>query len=211
MARNTAMLIAVSTFALAGWSLPAGAQTTDVFSLNYFDNVPQEEAVALDSTVRVTNPGTNGAPTLANPTGGDLCAMIYVFHPDQQLAECCGCLVSPNGLLTLSVRSDLTSNPLTSDSLDRGVIKIVSSTGTSSTDSKGMTRIKCDATTVTPTPTLLAWGTHVQAAGALTETAFERAPLSADEMTTVTEKCGDIHDNGSGHGICSCGAERLAP
>jgi len=60
MARTTAMLIAASIFTLAGWALPAGAQTTDVFSLDYFDNLDQE---GPDSTVRVTNPGTAGAPT----------------------------------------------------------------------------------------------------------------------------------------------------
>jgi hypothetical protein len=63
-----------------------------------------------------------------DPTG-TLCALIYVFSADQQLAECCGCPVTPNGLLTLSVTHDLTSNSLTGDTLHTGVIKILSSIG----------------------------------------------------------------------------------
>jgi hypothetical protein len=160
-----------------------------------------------DSTVRITNPGTNGAPTLADPTAGDLCAMIYVFRPDQQMAECCGCPVTPNGLRTISVRNDLADNALTPDDLPRGVIKIVSSTGTLVTSGKGHTYLKCDATSPVPTRSLIAWGTHVQDSGRITETAFEKTDLSAAELALLKDRCGDIEENGSGFGKCSCGSE----
>jgi hypothetical protein len=52
--------------------------------------------------------------------------MIYVFTSDQQLSQCCGCPVTPNGLLTLSVTRDLTDNPLTGVFPQRGVIKLLS-------------------------------------------------------------------------------------
>jgi hypothetical protein len=65
---------------------------------------------------------------------GTLCALIYVFTADQQLAECCGCPVTPNGLLTLSVTNDLTSNSLTGVKPQRGVIKLLSSAGASPCD-----------------------------------------------------------------------------
>src|SRR5580658_10716662 len=77
------------------------ASAQDVFKVNYFSN---NAAPAPDATVRIDNPGL---------TYGNLCAMIYVFDADQQLSECCGCLERHNGLRTLSVHSDLTSNPLT--------------------------------------------------------------------------------------------------
>ncbi|HXJ34110.1 MAG TPA: hypothetical protein VMS22_08715 [Candidatus Eisenbacteria bacterium] len=203
------MLRVAPALAVALLSATSWAQQTDVFAINYFDNASWESST--DGTVRITNPGTTGAPTLADPTAGDLCAMVYVFRPDQQLAECCGCPVSPNGLVTLSVRSDLTNNPLTSDSFPSGVIKIVSSTGTVETSDRGHSRLKCDATAPVPTPSLIAWGTHVQDSGAVTETAFEKAPLGTDELTTLTDKCGDIRDNGSGHGVCSCGVDGEKP
>jgi hypothetical protein len=187
---TTALLAVVAAVPMA-----ARAQTSDVFAVNYYANTDAED---VDATVRITNPGTNGAPS---PTG-DLCALVYVFSADQQLAECCGCLVTPNGLRTLSVRSDLTTNPLTPVRLETGALKIVSSTPTSG---------KCNAATATPTPELISWATHVQRPGSgasvITETAFEKATLSSSEIGVLTEKCGDIQDNGSGHGICSCGAE----
>lgn len=185
------------TMVVTALALPCVVRAqTDVFAVNYYANT---DAPGVDATVRITNPGTNGAPSPA----GDLCALIYVFSPDQQLAECCGCLVTPNGLRTLSVKSDLTDNPLTPVRLHTGALKIVSSTSTAAS--------KCDAAAATPTPELIAWATHVQLPGegatAVTETPFEKATLSSQELGVLTEKCGDIQDNGSGHGVCSCGSE----
>lgn len=71
-----------------------------------------------DGTVRITNVGTSG---------GSLCADIYVFDPYQELAECCSCKITPDGLLTLSVSDNLTANTLTGVPLSSGVVKIVSS------------------------------------------------------------------------------------
>src|SRR6201997_5733631 len=90
------------------------ASAQDVYRLNYFSN---NAAPAPDATVRISNPGL---------TYGNLCAMIYVFDADQQLSECCGCVETHNGLRTLSVRANLTSNPLTGIVSRNGVIKIIS-------------------------------------------------------------------------------------
>ncbi|HLK09761.1 MAG TPA: hypothetical protein VKW76_00090 [Candidatus Binatia bacterium] len=183
--------------ALALSTAPAAAQAPDVFEINYFANANTDSGA--DATVRITNPGANGAPSPA----GDLCALIYVFTADQQMAECCGCPVSPNGLRTLSVTRDLTDNPLTGVLPTTGALKIVSSTPTATGS--------CDPTSPTPTPELIAWATHVQkpwvsgGTVAITETAFEDASLGSAELADLTSKCGAIFDNGSGHGVCTCG------
>src|ERR1700736_1862297 len=85
-----------------------------VFSVNYFSdaNTPR----LPDATLRIDNPGVVYAK---------ICAMTYVFDADQQLSECCGCAETPNGLRTLSVNNDLTSNPLTGVKSTNGVVKIV--------------------------------------------------------------------------------------
>jgi hypothetical protein len=204
MNHKTIAAMAAVALALGQWTPPASAQQTDVFSIDYFSHAWSGEQ---DASVRITNPGTQGAPTLADPTAGDLCAMIYVFRPDQQLAECCGCPVTPNGLVTLSVDYDLTSNPLTDDEFPTGVVKIVSSTGTAETTRSGHEVIRCNAAAPTPTPSLLAWGTHVQSSGAVTETVFTPTALSADELASIAGRCGDILTNGSGHGVCRCPSE----
>jgi hypothetical protein len=169
-------------------ALGISASAQDVFKVNYFAN---NVAGAPDATVRVTNPGTSN---------GNLCAMVYVFANDQQMAECCGCITTPDGLRTFSVAKNLTSNPLTVKPVD-GDIKIVSAAVNNS---------PCDPTAnVTPTATLRGWATHIQnkvgTAYPITETEFTDATLSAGELASLQADCYFVNRLGSGRGICSCG------
>jgi len=133
--------------------------------------------------------------------------MIYVFTYDEQMAECCGCGETPNNLDTLSVNSDLTSNPLTSVIPSTGVIKIVSA---------AINNFPCDPTAnVTPTPDLRAWATHIQyytnGGYPITETPFLDATLSVQELAALQSQCAFIGILGSGHGVCSCGSGAVKP
>jgi hypothetical protein len=182
-------VLAIALLVLALSSGIAMAQTTDVYKVNYFSN---NAAPAPDATVRIDNPGL---------TYGNLCAMIYVFDADQQLSECCGCVETHNGLRTLSVRRDLTSNPLTGRVSTNGVIKVVSAAVNNS---------PCDPTSnVTPTPNLRVWNTHIQnpvgAAFPITETESSNSTLGATELANLQAQCAFINILGSGQGICSCG------
>jgi len=172
-------------------SIGAGvASAQDVYKLNYFAN--NGVGTAPDATVRIDNPGL---------TYGNLCAMVYVFDADQQLTECCGCVETHNGLRTLSVRRDLTSNPLTGVLSTNGVIKIVSAAVNNS---------PCDPTSnVTPKANLRAWGTHIQnavgTAWPITENEYSDSTLGATELANLQAQCAFVNILGSGHGICSCG------
>jgi hypothetical protein len=176
------------------------ASAQDVYKVNYFDiNAPTLAGLAVPAaTVRIDNPGL----TYAN-----LCAMIYVFAADQQLSECCGCLETPNGLRRLSVRTDLTSNPLTGVVPFFGVIKVVSALP----NSAGV----CDPTSVTPKANLRVWATHIQPGTPfgtfplvwpVTETESLDSPLSAAELSALQAQCSFIGILGSGLGVCSCGS-----
>lgn len=165
------------------------ASAQDVFKVNYFSN---NAAPAPDATVRIDNPGL---------TYGNLCAMIYVFDADQQLTECCGCVETHNGLRTISVRSNLTSNPLTGVVSRNGVIKIVSAAVNNS---------PCDPTSnVSPKANLRAWVTHIQnavgTAFPITETESSDSTLGATELANLQAQCAFVNILGSGQGICSCG------
>jgi len=88
-----------------------------------------------DAQLHIINPGSSGgfgasdeSPS-ATPQGGDLCANIYVFTPDEQMIACCSCKVSPNGMQGFSLATDLTANPLTSILPHAGAIKVVASPG----------------------------------------------------------------------------------
>src|ERR1700726_662561 len=164
------------------------ALAQDVYKLNYFSN---NAAPAPDATVRIDNPGL---------TYGNLCAMIYVFDADQQLSECCGCVETHNGLRTLSVRRDLTGNPLTGRVSTNGVIKVVSAAVNNS---------PCDPTSnVSPKANLRAWTTHIQnfvGTWPITETEFSDSTLGATELANLQAQCAFVNILGSGHGICTCG------
>lgn len=187
--------IALVTLSLLTMGLGV-ASAQDVFKINYFSNANTNQVPGIvpapDATVRIDNPGV---------TGGNLCAMIYVFAFDQQLSECCGCVETPNGLQTLSVNYNLNANPLTGVKPASGVIKVVSAAVNNS---------PCDPTgNVTPTPNLRVWATHIQnrvgSAYPITETESSDATLGATELANIQAECFFIGILGSGHGICSCG------
>jgi hypothetical protein len=182
------LLVAVAIVGIA--IIGAGAASAqDVYKVNYFSN---NAAPAPDATVRIDNPGL---------TYGNLCAMVYVFDADQQLTECCGCVETHNGLRTLSVRANLTSNPLTGVVSRNGVIKVVSAAVNNS---------PCDPTSnVSPKANLRVWVTHVQnavgTAWPITETESSDSTLGATELANLQAQCAFINILGSGQGICSCG------
>src|ERR1700732_3530789 len=171
-------------------SIGAGvASAQDVYKVNYFSN---NAGTAPDATVRIDNPGL---------TYGNLCAMVYVFDADQQMTECCGCVETHNGLRTLSVRANLTSNPLTGRVSTNGVIKVVSA---------AINNSPCDPTSnVSPKANLRVWNTHIQnpvgAAFPITETESSDSTLGATELANLQAQCAFVNILGSGQGICSCG------
>ena len=194
---NQRVPIVVATILLC--SMVAFAQAADSpFQVRYASNL----AIG-DSVVNITNTGASS--TVAFPTqNGNICANVYTFSPDEQLISCCTCLVTPDGLVSLSARNDLISNTLTPGVPTSIVIKLLASAGT--------TPASCNASTVGTGTNLLttglaAWGTTLHAAVpagtfALTETAFTPATLSAAELVRITTLCGFIQTNGSGFGIC---------
>ena len=188
---KTLSLVAAAFGFAAILSAQTAAPGPDTFKVGYYSlaNIGPGDP---DGTVRITNVGTN----ITAPGSGNLCALIYVFEPDQQMAECCGCLITPDGLLTLSINTNLTSNPLTPVILIDGAIKIVSSGAGAG----------CNAAKPTPVAGIRAWGTHIQAAGVVTETEFTDSTLSTGELNLLKNKCSSIQSNGSGFGLCNCGS-----
>ncbi len=233
--RKIVLLLAVLALALAAGSQVALAQApcggvatnstpnpppcTDAYTVDYFANA--HTTGAPDGIVRVINPGTTSAPNPTSPTyteGGHLCALIYVFDNTQEMAECCGCFVSANALLTLSVNANLTGNPLLGNippncgppplfahpCLTTGVIKIVAS------HDPGFPTNPCNPTTMTPTRTLRAWATHIQGPNTTgakfptTEGESQAATLGQGEAADLAEDCAVIGTEGFGQGICTC-------
>jgi hypothetical protein len=186
-----------------------------------------------DSVVNLSNDGINGGVFGAiPPTRGNICANVYVFDPQEEEIGCCACLVTPNGLNSLSVKSDLISNNLTPAVPTSVVIKLVGSTP--GIDTTGAYTV-CnpaklgfavgEAGEIYPLATtrgMLAWGTTL--AQNSTPGTFNAVPVPflngslsvptdmiegllnvADpgtELAGLTSLCNFIQANGTGFGIC---------
>ena len=176
------------TLALCGSAFAQGDNS--VYFTTYFAN---NVAAAPDATVRFINDGD---------TGGTLFADIYVFDDSQELTECCSCPITPDGLLSESVKNQLTATPLTGIRPARGVIKVIS-------DSAG------NPFSATPTPGLRGWATHIQSVAnknpfgagpySQTETAVADSNLTAAEQTLLQNLC--YYDKLLSGKPCSCTLE----
>lgn len=198
-----ATTIVTFTDALSVGPFPA---PTDAFLIRYAANLD-----VGDSFIDFTNTGASS--TVPFPSqNGNLCVNVYAFSPDEQLVSCCSCLVTPNGVASLSANNDLVNNTLTPGRPTSIVVKAVATAGT--------TMASCNAATAgSPAnplaPGLSAWGTTIHPLPVTpatpattyggTETPFIRGSLSIAELTRITALCGFIQTTGSGFGICkSC-------
>jgi len=106
MAKRVALSIIVAVAALGlGLLRCASAYAATSVLLNDFGVTDFDEQVSI-----------------LNPLGSNVCALIYVFDNAQNLQDCCGCPLSGNGLLDLSV--DVNLLPISS-TVTRGMVEIV--------------------------------------------------------------------------------------
>ena len=93
------LMIRQVLISLAALILPAalfGQANDGPFQINYASHLSQGDGV-----VNVTNDGfTAGGstPVVGGNSYGDICVNVFVYAPDQELAACCSCLVTPNAL-----------------------------------------------------------------------------------------------------------------
>ena len=165
-------------------------------------------------------------PTATTPYAveGETCAMIYVFNTEQAMQACCGCPLTPDQLLTLSVTTQLANNPVALGTLVHdGSIRILSSYPNAvpgyppgpDVFCDTNTGVCCDPTasrsgfTLTLGSELVAWGDHIQNT-AITETVFQADVPTAAELTDegledgLPQACAAILHLGSSQGVCTC-------
>jgi len=132
LSTSTAILLAVA-IAGSGTAL-ADLENIGIELQTYFSNANVD--VAGNALVNITAPFEGNA---TSPTGsvsnGETCAMIYVFDTSQAMEECCGCPITADGLLTLSITNQLAQQPVGDsvagvNSLENGSIRILSTTAT---------------------------------------------------------------------------------
>ena len=186
------------------------------FQLNYTTHIQS----GFDGDfVNITNDGSSSTAAVGsslNVSSGNICVGVYFFDPNEELQSCCACEITPNGLVSLSVKQN-NANNLTSEFPDSEVVKLLAWSAPSTTTGP-------PGTPVPPTPGasvcnaaapgtfasgLQAWRTTLHAvpvsAGsfAVTENKFSQANLSYFEMNRLTTFCGYNQFAGSGnYGQC---------
>ena len=173
---------------------------SDAYQIRYAANLN-----VGDSFIDITNAGSISG---ADPAG-NICANVYAFDATEEPISCCSCLVTPNGLKSLSIRRDILSNTLTGGPLP-GTSSVVVKLLATTVPSGGCNAAAPGALA----PGMRAWGTSLHASPSgytLTETAFSTAPLSANERSKLVSTCSFINTYASGYGQCrSCRLGGLA-
>ena len=181
-------------------------QNPHFYLVDYFSNNPGPGGAA-DQHIRLVNFGAAGTP-LTSP-GGDVCANVYVFDANQEMVSCCSCRITPNGLLTLSIASSLTNNPVTSVVPVNGDIKVLSTAALGSTPCTPLSQNGgfLDSTA--------GFGTHLQLSGGtasgtfITETPLIAGTISQVEYSFLLQACQYARYLGSNKGVCSCSSPQL--
>ncbi len=191
----------------------ANPSAPDAFQIGYAANLN-----VGDSVVNLSNAGFNGGFYGAG-TSGNLCVNVYAFDPQEEEIGCCACLVTPDGLNSLSVKSDLISNSLTPATPNSVVIKLVATVPNTvggafsvCNPSTPILPLAADAgfplTANTVAAGLAAWGSTLEPSigtYGVVHAPFLNKQLSLSEVSALTTVCGFIQSNGSGYGICkSC-------
>jgi hypothetical protein len=186
MKRAGVLLILAIALMLSGSAMAQNVGDNSVFFVTYYSN---NVSGAPDGTVRFINDGDYG----------NLWAAIYVFDDSQELQECGACYVSPDGVLSEDVKTELTNNTVTGRVPSRGVIKVISSGNN-------------NPTTVEAYSGLRGWATHIQRATptsgayATTEAPFADSNLGS-EAVTLDDLCYYAGLLGSGQGVITCTPE----
>jgi len=186
--KKVVFMLAVAAIALMVSGSAFAQGDNSVYFVTYYAN---NVSGAPDGTVRFINDGDTGWP---------LYAAIYVFDDSQELQACGACEITPDGLLSEDVKTELTNNPITGRVPTRGVIKTISSSS-------------WDPTNVVPVPGLRGFATHIQRASATagayatTETNVADSNLTSWEQSTLDNLCYYAGLLGSGQGTITCTAE----
>jgi hypothetical protein len=197
---------ALASFAFSVAALaadPAVGGPADAFQVNYASNLN-----IADSFINISN---TGAVSGTDPAGR-ICANVYAFDPAEEMISCCSCLITPNGLNSLSNHTDVISNTLTPGVPTSIVIKLLATLPNGTTCDAGNAGIPFTAAQLAPG--MLAWGTTLHQAPdgtyQVTENVFQTAVLSTTELAKLNSYCSFIQVLGSGFGICkSCQAGGL--
>jgi hypothetical protein len=93
-----------------GTALCGGTLLTTYYDTTQPISPPSSNLPSADNLLRLINPLGCANGGFPGCTVRNQCAMIYVFDSNENLGECCGCPLTPQQLISLSVEQNLTKN-----------------------------------------------------------------------------------------------------
>jgi hypothetical protein len=224
-----ALVFPASLFAATPPSFPvstANATVDGPYQINYASNLNMGDGV-----INVTNTGSSAGsttPITGFNSVGDICVNAYVYAPDQELAACCTCVVSPNSLHSwpiifgadaLLTNINNTTAGASIASTHSVVIKLLATAPTGNSSNATATcagptlgATSSNGTTINTAAVafgMVAWGTHSHPTNnsstvAITETPFANSALSQGEVGKLTGDCFVALHEGSGQQCPGC-------
>jgi hypothetical protein len=195
-----------------GNTSPAAGTFSTTFSNTTYQQMLADlvSGEAIVSAANATIAVSVGTPPTSGPPG-NICANVYAFSPDEQMVSCCSCPVTPDGLVSLSVKRDLVNNTLTPAVPSAVTIKLLATVPVAGSCNNSAAAV----TMATLANGMIAWGTTIHATPAtgvygVSETPFSAATLSTGgaganigELARLGSLCNFIIANGSGFGQCN--------
>jgi hypothetical protein len=220
MHKHTTLVLAILALSMLAFGQVNPGIYVDAYQINYAANLN-----IGDSSVILTNTGEQGAffGATPTPTQGNICVNVYTFDAQEEEISCCACLVTPNGLNSLSVKSDLISNTLTPAVPNSIVVKLVASqpgtTGagaytacSATTPIAALAAVPYGGPPASATGSIAtgmrAWMNTLEGNGSpgtynVVHGAFLPSYLFAPELGALTGVCNFNQSNGTGFGICN--------
>jgi hypothetical protein len=164
----------------SGSAVAQNVGDSSYYFVTYYSN---NVSGAPDATIRIINDGD---------TDGYMYPFFFVFDDSQELQACGFCEISPDGLLSEDVKTQLTNNALTGKVPSRGVIKIFEYYERAG---------------------LHGWATHIERATptsgayATTEAPLADSNLISSEYDGLFTLCDYAQELGSGRATISCTPE----
>jgi len=181
------------------------------YTVNYFNNpgTSGSDEIYIQNTTNESNTESSGS------TGGNICANIYAFYPDQEMIGCCEVLLTPNETWNNSVGQLMITIDNQGPLPTKGTIKVVATTARTSSDDLNGTDDgdECDPAGFFSSPasllaphSLQSWITHTNtlttpAGTFMTEEPFAQTGEPTSDVTLLAAECESV-------GPGSCGGAK---
>jgi hypothetical protein len=190
--------------AAAQCGMPGTAPCPGTLLTTYYDtNQPlTPKGATADNLLTLINPVGCANPDISPVCPArDQCAMIYVFDGNENLGECCGCILTSEQPLSLSVQRNLTSNWGLSTGHSTGSIDIISSLPNIVNPSN----LECNpAAQYTTSRVLNGYILHNQTPGVPEVPLADAGDAASRTVNSLISKCAKLIGAGSGGGVCNC-------